>query len=128
MQAVTTNFDVRTVRGIAQYHGAFLAKSEARVKAKSEESARRKGAQIEHREEQLRVRYEAFKLDQLTQIRASLSPEVLADLEAQVLAKLRQQPFRFKGGEDRLIRIALNDHLAEENGIPSFEDWKTGLA
>lgn len=123
-EANTTNFDVRTFRGIAQYHGAFLAQLEARARTKSEDATRRKDAQLEQREEQLRLRYEDFKRDTLDQIRAALPPASLTALEAEMIAKLRQQPVRFKGGEERLIRIAMNDHLADEHGLPSFEDWK----
>lgn len=123
-EAKGTNFDVRTFRGLAQYHGGFLAKMEARARSKSEDETRRKEAQVALREEQLRESYEEFKRDQLAQIRASLLPEALAALEAQQLAKIREQPFRFKTGEDRLIQIAMNDHLAEEHGLPTFEEWK----
>lgn len=124
-EACSTDFDVRTFRGLAQYHAGFLAKAEARVRAKAEAEARRKQAEFEHHEQQLHLEYEAFKRNQLDQIRATLPADALSTLEATILAKLRQGPVRFKAAEERLAKIVLTDQLAHDYGVPTFDEWKS---
>lgn len=123
-EARTTNFDVRTFRGLTQYHPAFLARCEDRVRKHAADEARRRQAEDEQRDADLMQQYEAFKRDQVDVLRSQLASSTIADLEAKVRHQMSQAPMRFKTGEERLLRIMVNDILATEHGIPSFDEWK----
>lgn len=123
-EARATNFDVRTFRGLGQYHAAFLAKREEQSRKRITDDLRRKHEEAERQEHALVAEYDSFKRAAIEQIRSSLDLTVLSELEEALRIKMRQGPVRFKEAEGRLLRIAVNDQLASEHDVPSFEEWK----
>lgn len=123
-EARSTNFDVRNFRGLLQYHGAFITKREERLRQQAAEARRREKEQLAQLEQALADGYDCFKRDQVEQIRASLPSSTLSALEQIARRELEQGPLRFPRGSDRLVKLAVDDQLARERGIASFEEWK----
>lgn len=127
-EASTTNFNVRSFVGVKQYQAAYSAKRHERARHSAADEARRKQAESDRLAQALSEEYEAFRNAQLERIRASLPAAAIANLEEQARTLLQHGPLKFKDGAGRLVRIAVNDQLAREHAVPSFDEWKAAGA
>ena len=117
--AQATRYDPQVFGGILHYTDRALAAYDARTAQGIHATTRQAAADERTQREQ----YQAWELRQLAQRRAALPPEELAALEAEAHARL------VAAGTPAValplaVRVAVDQVLAAQAGLPSFEDWR----
>ena len=118
-EAQKTQFSIRTFGGVRGFVKPWLTAREARAAKR----ARTAAETATERERFLQERYEAFKTRSIEQCKASLPPEELHALEAQ----LREQLKNDSGPAymtDMLVRVQLDRAIGEKFNLLSYDDWK----
>ena len=117
--AQATRYDPQVFGGILHYTDRALAAYDARTAQGIHATTRQAAADERTQREQ----YQAWEQRQLAQRRAALPPEELAALEAEARARL------VAAGTPAValplaVRVAVDQVLAAQAGLPSFEDWR----
>lgn len=120
-QAAQTRFRMRHFGAVSSYVDEALAElGRQRSKVASEARARERC-----HEEDLRIRYEAWRREEVDRLKAGMDPSDLAGLEEATRRQIRSE----YGGKpppavETLLRIRLTEKLAERQHLPSFDEWK----
>jgi hypothetical protein len=117
--AQATRYDPRVFGGILHYTDRALAAYDARAAQGTHATTRQAAANERTQREQ----YQAWEQHQLAQRRAALPPQELAALEAEARARL------MAAGAPAValplaVRVAVDQVLAAQAGLPSFEVWR----
>lgn len=120
-QAAQTRFRMRHFGAVSSYVDEALARLERqRSKAANEAQARERC-----REEDLRIRYEAWRRKEVERLKATMDPGDLAALEEAMQRQiLREYGSNPPPAAETLLRIRLTETLAERKHLPSFDEWK----
>jgi hypothetical protein len=118
-EAKGTDFDVKTMMGLRQYHPAFLV----HLKQLEDQRELEKKRAEEGIRRQLEDRYRVFWNGKITELRAQLSSETLSSLEAQARREvIVKHPTAL--GQNILVRVHTNTLLGKQYQLPSFEEWR----
>jgi hypothetical protein len=116
-QAQTTRYPLEHFGGILPYAPRALAAYEARHQHLAQQRAAA-------RDDQQRAQYETFWQQEVGRIRAMLSPDDLAALEATVREQLTVSGAIPAYAIERMVRVESDTALAERYAVPSFETWQ----
>ena len=110
---------IQTFMGIEHYLSRALAAYDVQA-ARATQAATQRAAAAERTQ---REQYLAWQQQELAQLRAALPPQELAALEAEAHAAL------VAAGMPAValplaVRVAVDQVLAAQAGLPSFEDWR----
>jgi hypothetical protein len=117
-EAKKTAYDVKTFLGLKQYYPGFLAQQ----KAVRQRQAQQEEHHLESQRRKQAERYRAFRKAKLAEARESLPAETLAALEQSARTDVEAshpQPI----GRELLVRVRMEQRLAELCHIPSVESW-----
>jgi hypothetical protein len=117
--AQATRFDPQVFGGILHYTDRALAAYDAQATRATQVAPQRTAADERTQREQ----YQAWEQQQLAGLRAALPPEALAAREAAARAQL------VAAGTPAValplaVRVAVDQVLAAQAGLPTFEDWR----
>jgi hypothetical protein len=120
-EAKKTAYDVKTFMGIQTYHPGFLAYRKTLLQAETQEKQRQEEAR--HRE--LEERYRTFRKQRLKELRDGLSAEEFQAIERTARTRVEAtHPHAI--GREILVRIQVDQLLAEKHVLPSLDEWKAG--
>jgi hypothetical protein len=118
-EAKKTAYDVKTFLGIKQYQPGFTAHRKALLKAQEQEQRRRQEAQ----ERQLEEQYRAFRKQKTAEARQALPAAELDAIERTAREQIEAE-HASPIGRDILVRVRIEQMIAERTALPSFEAWK----
>jgi hypothetical protein len=119
-ESCKTRFAIRNFGGVKVYLPSWQAEKAARER----QAQRHADAQTQAREAQLQADYQAFRQDAIERLKKTLPTATIARYETEAREELIAEgshPITI----DLMSRVRAESRLADEYGIPSFEDWKT---
>ena len=119
-----TNLGAYTTKALSENYSHQISLFE--IERKEEEARKKEELADKRRLEDLQRDYAILKQKAVSDYRALLSPAELAAKEEQARKEAMRQFGAKNPGIKMMVRVELENILAQEAGLPSFEEWAKG--